>query len=561
MTKSVIYILLFFVAITISCKKDNPDDEDLSESADTTLHEDPHDYLWSDESVNTIELLGSTATTEAQGVLINGNLVIINSAGNYRLTGELQGAVIISTDTSSLIRLILDGAVIENSTGPAILIESSKKTIINLVENTENLLTDGTSYIGQGAEVNAAFYSKSNLTIFGEGSLVVKGNFEDGITSKDGLILKSGNISIEAVDDGLRGKDYIVIMDGKLILNTGGNGIVSDNTASIYTGFIRIESGNTIVTSLGDGIAANSSVISTSGSINISSGGGSSIIPSTDKSTKGIKGLLKVELAFIDCIINSSDDGIHSNGAIKIKAGNYSVSTADDAIHADTEIIIDNGTVSVPKSKEGFESKTIIINDGTLNITSSDDTFNATAGTATEEDDHSYVYFNGGYTVLHAVSGDGLDSNGSIQLNDGTVIIQGPSNEPEVAIDYNGIFNINGGFLIASGTGSNMTQAPGNTSIQHSVIINFQSAYNTSTLFHISDSEGKGIVTFKPERKFQSIIFSSSQLKDQGIYYIYTGGSSSGNFTDGLNNEGNYEPGNLNHQFKVESMVTLLNNI
>ncbi|HLN53984.1 MAG TPA: carbohydrate-binding domain-containing protein [Lentimicrobium sp.] len=554
-----LFLILLLVMI-FSCKKENPDVNDPV-SADTTLHEEPDDYIWDAQSVHTIELLETTASTDAQGVTINGNIVIINSTGNYRITGNLQGSILVTTDTSSLVRLILDNAVIENPSGPAILIESIKKAIINLAEGSQNSLTDGTTYIGQEPEVNSTLFSKSNLTIFGEGSLNVKGNFEDAVTSKDGLILKSGNVSINSVDEGIRGKDYLVIMGGELTIDAGGNGIVADNKASIYTGFVKIENGNITISALGDGIAANYSVTSTGGTINIESGEGSSVPPSVDKSTKGIKGLMKVTLAFNNCIINSSDDGIHSNGEVEIKSGNYSISTADDAIHANSAIVVENGTIIVSKSNEGFESKIITVNDGSLNITSSDDTFNATAGSATEQDDHSYVYFNGGYVVLNATKGDALDSNGSIQLNAGTVIVHGTDEDPEVAIDYNGVFNINGGFLVASGTGSNMVKAPSSSSIQHSLIITFQSSYPSSTLFHLSDAVGNTVITFKPERKFQSIIFSSAQLKDQNTYYLYTGGSSSGNFIDGVDSGGTYTAGNLRKEFTISSMVTTLNNI
>ena len=39
------------------------------------------------------------------------------------------------------------------------------------------------------------------------GGLTVSGNFNDGIASKDGLIIAGGVIQVTAVDDGIRGKD------------------------------------------------------------------------------------------------------------------------------------------------------------------------------------------------------------------------------------------------------------------------------------------------------------------------------------------------------------------
>jgi hypothetical protein len=73
-------------------------------------------------------------------------------------------------------------------------------------------VADGASYVLEEGtdEPNAAIFSKSDLTIFGAGSLNVDGNYNDGIASKDGLIIKSGTISVTSVDDGIRGKDYLI---------------------------------------------------------------------------------------------------------------------------------------------------------------------------------------------------------------------------------------------------------------------------------------------------------------------------------------------------------------
>ena len=42
----------------------------------------------------------------------------------------------------------------------------------------------------------------------------MNGNYNDGITSKDGLVITDGTISVTAADDGIRGKDYLVVGGG-----------------------------------------------------------------------------------------------------------------------------------------------------------------------------------------------------------------------------------------------------------------------------------------------------------------------------------------------------------
>lgn len=80
-----------------------------------------------------------------------------------------------------------------------------------------------------------------------------------------------------------------------------------------------------------------------------------------------------------------------------------------------------------------------------------DDCLNSTAGNDVEGDDHSCTYIFGGRLVLNTNGGDGIDSNGSVEMTGSTVIIHGPSGSPEVSIDFNGYYNMDGGILIASG--------------------------------------------------------------------------------------------------------------
>ncbi len=100
-----------------------------------------------------------------------------------------------------------------------------------LAANTTNRLSDGKTYRWAEAdadEPNAALFSKADLSIAGEGTLVVTGNFNDGIASKDGLVIAGGNIQVTAADDGIRGKDYLVVKGGTVKVTAGGDGLKSD---------------------------------------------------------------------------------------------------------------------------------------------------------------------------------------------------------------------------------------------------------------------------------------------------------------------------------------------
>ena len=89
------------------------------------------------------------------------------------------------------------------------------------------MVTDGDSYMFEDAESdepNAAIFSKTDLTINGSGSLTVKANYNDGITSKDDLKIVSGDITVDAANDAIKGKDCLGIKEATVTVTAGGDG-------------------------------------------------------------------------------------------------------------------------------------------------------------------------------------------------------------------------------------------------------------------------------------------------------------------------------------------------
>lgn len=565
--KIILYIFLFVPVsvIVTSCEKDinseDPENDHNWGNHTGMGHEETGDYTWDASSVIEIKLNGTAITSTSDEVVITGSNAVISKQGNYQVSGNLSdGMLVIDADEDEMVRVILKNASIHNSTGPAILVEKSRKTIINLDGDSQNFLSDANEYSNPGDDPNAALFSKSDLTIFGTGSLSVEGNFKDGITGKDGLIVKSGNISVFSEDDGIRGKDYLIVDSPNILVNSGGDGLKSDNEENSLTGQVLIYGGVINATTQGDGISAGNTVLSAGGRIQILTAGGYTSDTSS-LSQKGIKAGLSVLLNSDSVKIDASDHAIDSDSIIEIKGGSYTLFTARAAIHSNVSSTIDGGLINIIRSREGFESKRILINDGIIRIISLDDCFSATAGFDVDVDDGSYIGINNGYLVLDCLSGDGIDSNGSIDLKGGKVIIHGPSSAPEVAVDFNKNFNITGGFLVGSGTNSELLEYPDNTSSQNSIMAVFAQQYPESTIFHISDSEGKVLLTFQPNGRYQSVLFTSPELKTGETYYLDIAGSSTGTNVDGLIEGGIYTPGSRISMVTISSPVTILDNL
>ena len=541
------------------------------------VHEDAQDYEWDSSSVVSITLNGDSISIEGTGVAVDGSVATIFSTGTYSLSGSLSdGQVIVNTEGDGIVRLILNGVDINCTTSAPIYIVQADETVIILAENTTNTITDGASYVLADATVNepnAAIFSMSDLTIYGDGALDVTGNYADGIASKDGLLITSGTITVNAVDDGIRGKDYLVVQDGNITIQAQGNGMLSDNEEDATKGFISIEAGVINITAGGDAISAQTDVMVASGELSLNAGGGSSARTGETTSAKGIKGLVSVNIDGGTFIIDTADDAIHSNGSLVVNGGSFVIATGDDGLHSDATLEINGGEIQITGSYEGIESAVITINAGTIHVLSSDDGINVaggvdgsgtpggmpTRGGGPGQDMFSYsgsyyLYINGGYISVEA-RGDGLDINGAIEMTDGVVLVNGPVENMNGALDYDGTFNISGGFFVAVGS-AGMAMAPSQSSSQASILVNFTSAQRAGTLISIQDSAGNAILTFAPTKEYQSIAFSSPDLVNGATYNIYLGGDANGTVVDSLLQDGTYSGGSQYTSLTLSGMVT-----
>ncbi len=185
----------------------------------------------------------------------------------------------------------------------------------------------------------------------------------------------------------------------------------------------------------------------------------------SDYSSKGIKADNEIDISGGSVTIESHDDAIHANGDVTlengsnglgnviISGGDLSLKSDDDGVHADYKLDITGGAIKVLSSYEGFEGNIITIDGGTSEIRSSDDGINAA-----ENSETPCIYFKSGTVYLNA-DGDGIDSNGSIEMSGGNVIALGPTNGGNGVLDFDRSFSMSGGNLLAIGA-SGMDQKP-----------------------------------------------------------------------------------------------------
>ena len=228
---------------------------------------------------------------------------------------------------------------------------------------------------------------------------------------------------------------------------------------------------------------------------------------------------------------------------------------ADDAIKSKYWIEVNDGLIDITRSLEGIEAPNIFINGGEIHLTSTDDGINATYGVDGEFNDGSNLTINGGWVHLNALTGDGIDSNGNLTIAGGTVLVHGPSAQPEVGLDVNGTFLMNGSFTVVSQINTNMNEVPSNASAQRSVMLRRTQTLPAGTLFHIEDTAGNSLVTFAPARTYSCILLSTANLIAGTTYRVYTGGTCTGVVHDGLYEGGTYSGGTLRTTFTSSGTV------
>ena len=368
-------------------------DEDAEAYGHAVLFtENDKNGAWDTARATRITLDGDEVSVFGGGAYAFDGSVMITGKGKYVISGTLtDGSVIVDTDSSAKIWIMLDGADITCSTGACFDVEQADKVFLTLAEGSDNRLTTaGFSEENRTAGMDGAVFSRDDLTINGSGSLTVTAAEESGIVCNDELVLTGGTITVDAAADALHVNDNLRIMETQLNLKAGDDGIsLTGLESELYW-----ESGTLTVTATGDGINAENNIRILNGALTLEAGddgisaggvtgmleitGGTVQITATDK---GIAAENTVTLAGGNVEIDAEDDGISTAGLFWMEDGKLAITTRDDGIHSDTAVEIRGGTVQIPSCYEGIEAVTIDVSGGEITIYPEDDGLNANGGT------------------------------------------------------------------------------------------------------------------------------------------------------------------------------------
>ena len=411
-----------------------------------------------DESESTLIYFdGSTISASADNVEISDTTVTITEEGTYILSGTLDdGMVIINTEDTEKVQLVLNGVDIHSETCAPIYILQTDKVFITTAENTTNTLSNGGTFTAiDDNNIDAVIFSKDDVTLNGSGTLIITSPAGHGIVSKDSLTITSGTYDINCASHGLDGKDDVSIANAVFTIVAGKDGIHAENEDDTTSGFIYVQSGTFNITSQGDGISAAAYLQIEDGTFEITSGGGSenAAVQSTDFWGDFMGG------------------GNHGSGMGGKQGGNMMEGTT---IAPTTETTGEPDSTSLARP----EAADVPINDDAMYVSGFDSTFETTSGDNSEnaiQAENSWNDFMGGGEYSGNMSGDfggnmmegttiapttetteetdstslkGLKATGTLTINGGTFTI----NSADDAVHSNGNVSVLGGtFEIAAG--------------------------------------------------------------------------------------------------------------
>ena len=403
-------------------------------------------------------------------------------------------------------------------------------------------------------------------------------NTED--STKGWVQIDGGNFTIQSSGDGIQAETNLSIYDGSFTITSGGGAVNgADHTENRGGGFGR-PGGNRPDSANGqtspempsqpaEGGQTPSEMPSQPAEGEQSSSGNESDYSelifdpddfddtSTDDSdttvsTKGIKAGNALLIQQGTFVIDSADDAIHSNYSVTIDGGSFQLSSGDDGIHAEAYLNINGGTTTIAESYEGLEAAQIHISGGTTQVFSSDDGLNATGGSSfelvdgllvlkdisssdTEQtfggrggmfevEDNCDITISGGNLTVTTSNGDGIDSNGSLNVSGGTVLVFGSSSGGEGALDYTGSSSISGGTLVALGS-SGMAQSMEPDDSHATLMVTWDEVQPAGTRLTLCTQQGEILCSLQSTNSFQTAVISTDSLSAGQEVSLYTGGT------------------------------------
>ncbi len=505
-----------------------------------------------DESqASQIKLADQTATVTGQGASFSDQTLTISQAGTYVLTGSGKNTklVVEAADTDQ-VHLVFQNLTLEGE-GTLLQINKAQEVVISLAEGSQNALTE--SLASDDEKVKATIHSQVPLTLNGTGNLTLTALTKNALEVEDDLKVLGGTYTVKAANHGFKAEGALDIEAATLTIEAGKDGLHAEHDETTERANISLNPTQLSIAATEDGVDAGNELTIKGGTITVS------------QSEEGLEARVIRQLGG-DVTIKSSDDGVNasagsssktsdtsatsktteasatSNSADTSPSASQATSNSADTSPSASQATSDSATVSAPDSQATADSAAT----GQTDQANKDKNQTPPAPPAgqappqggqppqdgqgpggmppggQEESDPSLQIILAGGTLTVDAEGDGIDSNGTVTISGGSLVVNGSVHDGNGPLDASGDITITGGTVWALGT-SDMLQGFAQGSTQASITANIAGTAGQTLI--ILDANGKEVARQTASKDFQAVIMSSADLVDGQTYTIQVDGT------------------------------------
>ena len=491
-----------------------------------------------DESRATqITLADQTATVTGQGASFSDQTLTITQTGTYVLTGSGKNIklVVEAADTDQ-VHLVFQNLTLEGE-GTLLQINKAQEVVISLAEGSQNALTE--SQASGDEEVKATIHSQVPLTLNGTGNLTLTALTKNALEVEDDLKVLGGTYTVKAANHGFKAEGALDIEAATLSIEAGKDGLHAEHDETTERANISLNPTQLSIAAAEDGVDAGNELTIKGGTITVS------------QSEEGLEARVIRQLGG-DVTIKSSDDGVNASAGSSNKTSDTSAtskttdasatSNSADTSSSASQSTTDSATASTPDRKATAAPAAASQADQ-ANKDKNQTPPAPPAGQAPpqggqppqngqgpggmppggqEESDPSLQIILEGGTLTIDAEGDGIDSNGTVTISGGSLVVNGSVQGGNGPLDAAGDITITGGTVWALGT-SDMLQGFAQGSTQASITANIAGTAGQTLI--ILDANGKEVARQTASKDFQAVIMSSADLVDGQTYTIQVEGT------------------------------------
>lgn len=510
---------------------------------------------------------GSAVTISTAGTyIVSGNLtdgsITVTTSENDKVQIVLNGVKIVSSsgpaiDIQSADKCFItlaEGTQNSLSDGSAFASEDANACIYATCDLTIN----GSGLLDVSGNYRHGVFSKDDLVVYG-GSINVSA-VEDGLNGKDSVKIGAGDISIDSGADGVKSskstnpeKGFVYVSGGSLSIDAEDDGIQAKTHLCIAGGSIEIDAADDALHS------------DLEGALN----GGSTSVRSGDDA---FHCETKLEVNDGSFVAETCNEGYEAEQVV-VNGGDTNICALDDAMNASAADLSDDsessdadtstiapsgepganaaqpdGSIGVPDASSANADSNGQLNTApqgagqqngatSLELPSDDGAQGGQAGGAPSDlgqapdaqgrmerggqapggqggapgasDSNCLIQINGGKVVLDS-QGDGVDSNGNVEITGGTLLVNGPSSDGDGAFDYDGEATISGGTVLMAGA---VGMAQSFTSGTQAFAL-VQASGSAGNVIETTDADGNVIATLTATRAFGCVLVSGVGVSD-----------------------------------------------